>query len=397
MTSPSSSLIDELAARAVIETDGEIGIISIPGIEAIPESQRIAVFKKAEQRLVQGHLDADALCSRLQEITPPPLTGEERDAEIRLLEAQARQDLESEGCAPCYPPHLGLPIRNPPEEYRQIIEYWQSILYPDDQNPFRFLETEVRKRRQRNGLDDDVRLLLNPRQQSRQQDWIEFQDFHLKFREQKTKHRREVQDRLEKAEKMAREGDTEGSDIGARDVTGITQGLEYLDRVLRRHDIFLQWIEQQRVTMDPRPPTPVQESNGEHVTSTTDSRDEPYNSAAAFVESPKSTPQITEPRPKDMTLTSPRSPRQMPKGRNTNPRRAKEKTLAQIPQQRVAKATRLARTWTDTRAETQRNGARQNRVQKWPQRSPSIGRPLRRSITTRNGRVSREPERWVPA
>ncbi|KAK4952819.1 hypothetical protein LTR10_009627 [Elasticomyces elasticus] len=178
---------------------------------------------------------------------------------------------------------------------------------------------------------------------------------------------------------MAREGDTEGSDIGARDVTGITQGLEYLDRVLRRHDIFLQWIEQQRVTMDPRPPTPVQESN------------------AAFVESPKSTPQITEPRPKDMTLTSPRSPRQMPKGRNTNPRRAKEKTLAQIPQQRVAKATRLARTWTDTRAETQRNGARQNRVQKWPQRSPSIGRPLRRSITTRNGRVSREPERWVPA
>ncbi|KAK3653137.1 hypothetical protein LTR22_011375, partial [Elasticomyces elasticus] len=379
-------------------------IISIPGIEAIPESQRIAVFKKAEQRLVQGHLDADALCSRLQEITPPPLTGEERDAEIRLLEAQARQDLESEGCAPCYPPHLEVPIRNPPEEYRQIIEYWQFILYPDDvvlcaqsKNPFRFLETEVRKRRQRNGLDDDVHLLLDPRQQSRQQDWIEFQDFYLKFREQKTKHRREVQDRLEKAEKMAREGDIEGSDIGARDVTGITQGLEYLDRVLRRHDIFLQWIEQQRVAIDPRPPTPVQESNGEHVTSTTNPRDEPSNSAAAFVESPKSTPQSTESRPKDMTLTSPRSPRQMPKGRNTNPRRAKEKTLAQIPPQRVAKATRLARTRTGTRAETQRNGARQNRVQKWPQRSPSIGRPLRRSITTRNGRVSREPERWVPA
>ncbi|KAK0330971.1 hypothetical protein LTR94_030730, partial [Friedmanniomyces endolithicus] len=161
-------------------------------------------------------------------ITPPPLIGEERDEESRLLEAQARQDLESEGCAPCYPPHLEVPVRHPPEEYRQIIEYWQSLGFTDDvvlcaqrsdwrkfrhyqrlqrqyyrKKPFGLLEAEVRERRQRNGLDDDVQLLPDPRQQNRQQDWIEFQDFHLEFWERKTKDRQELRDRLEEARKIA--------------------------------------------------------------------------------------------------------------------------------------------------------------------------------------------------
>jgi len=65
-------------------------------------------------------------------ITPPPLIGEERDEESGLLEAQARQDLESEGCAPCYPARLEVPVRHPPEKYRQIIEYWQSLRSTDD-------------------------------------------------------------------------------------------------------------------------------------------------------------------------------------------------------------------------------------------------------------------------
>ncbi|KAK3110211.1 hypothetical protein LTR53_015724, partial [Teratosphaeriaceae sp. CCFEE 6253] len=205
MTSPSDSCIDALAARVAIKKDDDIGFISIPGIEAVPESQQIgslqesrvwrthklipfpthlADFLFSRQRLVSGHLDADAIRSRLQSITPPPLIGEERDEESHLLEARARQDLESEGCAPCYPPHLEVPVRHPPEEYRQIIEYWQSLGFTDDvvlcaqrsdwrkfrhyqrlqrqyyrKEPFGLLEAEVRERRRRNGLDDDVQLL----------------------------------------------------------------------------------------------------------------------------------------------------------------------------------------------------------------------------------------------
>ncbi|GAB1311977.1 hypothetical protein MFIFM68171_02187 [Madurella fahalii] len=103
MIAPAESLVDDLVARATVETYGDISIIAVPGVETLPESQRITVLKKAEQRLISDHPDADDLQLRLQTITPPP-DEEEDDEESRLLEAQARQDLESDGCPPCYPP-----------------------------------------------------------------------------------------------------------------------------------------------------------------------------------------------------------------------------------------------------------------------------------------------------
>ncbi|KAK0923728.1 hypothetical protein LTR29_018210 [Friedmanniomyces endolithicus] len=208
--------------------------------------------------------------------------------------------------------------------------------------PFGLLEAEVRERRQRNGLDDDVQLLPDPRQQNRQQDWIEFQDFHLEFWERKTKDRQELRDRLEEARKIAGDRGAEGSGRAARDVMGIPQVLEYADSILRWHDVFLQWIERQRVAMDPRPPTPVEQSSGDQDTSTSRPRDEPSNTPAAVVAFPKSTPQSTEIVSKDTALTFPDSPRQIPKRRKTKPRRTKEKALAQFSPQRVAKANRLA-------------------------------------------------------
>ncbi|TKA24080.1 hypothetical protein B0A54_17834 [Friedmanniomyces endolithicus] len=318
MTFPSDSFIDALAACATIEKDDDIGFISVPGIEAVLESQRIAVFKKAEQRLVSSHLDADVLRSRLQSITPPPLIGEERDEESRLLEAQARQDLESEGCAPCYPAHFEVPVRHPPEEYRQIIEYWQSLGSTDDvvlcaqrKKHFGLLEAEVRERRKRNGLDDDVQLLPDPRQQSRQQDWIEFQDFHLEFRERKTKDRQELRDQLEEARKIARDRGAEGLERAARDVMAIPQTLKYADSLLRWHDVFLQWIERQRVPVDPRPPTPVEQSGGDQDTSASRPQNEPSNTPAVVVEFARSLSQSAKPISRDTALTCPNSPRQI--------------------------------------------------------------------------------------
>ncbi|KAK0262765.1 hypothetical protein LTR35_017641 [Friedmanniomyces endolithicus] len=387
MTFPSDSFIDALAACATIEKDDDIGFISVPGIEAVLESQRIAVFKKAEQRLVSSHLDADVLRSRLQSITPPPLIGEERDEESRLLEAQARQDLESEGCAPCYPAHFEVPVRHPPEEYRQIIEYWQSLGSTDDvvlcaqrsdwrkfrhyqrlqrqhyrKKHFGLLEAEVRERRKRNGLDDDVQLLPDPRQQSRQQDWIEFQDFHLEFRERKTKDRQELRDQLEEARKIARDRGAEGLERAARDVMAIPQTLKYADSLLRWHDVFLQWIERQRVPVDPRPPTPVEQSGGDQDTSASRPQNEPSNTPAVVVEFARSLSQSAKPISRDTALTCPNSPRQVAKRRNTKPRRTKERALAPFSPQRVAKADRLAVTRTRPRAGTQRSGARQNRI-----------------------------------
>lgn len=117
---------------------------------------------------------------------------DELDEDCRVLEAQARQDLESDGCPPCYPPYLDVPEREPPDEYRKIIDYWQSfgpkyytVLYAqrsdwrsfrDSQRrrrhryrnkSFSIAVDEVRKRRREHGLDDNVHLLLDQQQQSR--------------------------------------------------------------------------------------------------------------------------------------------------------------------------------------------------------------------------------------
>ncbi|KAF7507871.1 hypothetical protein GJ744_010035 [Endocarpon pusillum] len=103
-----------------------------------------------------------------------------------MLETQALQDLESDGCPPCYPHYLDVPIRNPPEEYRQIIEYWQSFSSTDDvvlcaqrsdwqefresqrrlrqryrNKPFSIFLDQVRERRRAHGLNDNVHLLLD--------------------------------------------------------------------------------------------------------------------------------------------------------------------------------------------------------------------------------------------
>ncbi|KAL9118737.1 MAG: hypothetical protein Q9187_004713, partial [Circinaria calcarea] len=57
----------------------------------------------------------------------PPLDEEEENEESRLLEAQGRKELENDGCPPCYPPDLEIPLQNPPEKYQPIIGYWQSF------------------------------------------------------------------------------------------------------------------------------------------------------------------------------------------------------------------------------------------------------------------------------
>jgi hypothetical protein len=52
---------------------------------------------------------------------------EEENIETRSFEAQARKELEKEGCPPCYPPYLDIPLRNIPHEYQAIMAYWQSF------------------------------------------------------------------------------------------------------------------------------------------------------------------------------------------------------------------------------------------------------------------------------
>ncbi|KAF2007837.1 hypothetical protein P154DRAFT_516643 [Amniculicola lignicola CBS 123094] len=256
----------------MVETYGDISIIAVPGIETLTESERIAFLEKAQRRLIPDYLDANALYSRLQAITPPP-DKEEDDEESRVLEAQARQDLESDDCLPCYPPCLNVPIRNPPEQYRQIIEYWESFsgtgdvvlcAQRSDWQKFRqfqqrlrhrnrnklfsvFLD-ELRERRRAHKLDDNVHLLLDPRQQNRKQTWIEFQDYHLRLHERMEKQQEGLQVDLDNSQEKSSGIDMEPA---VQQERAIHQRLDYVETTLQWHKVMLSWIEQCRLAMDP--------------------------------------------------------------------------------------------------------------------------------------------------
>ena len=209
-------------------------------------------------------------------ITPP--LDEEDDEESRLLESQARNDLENDGCPACYPPYLDVPVRDPPEELRPITEFWRSLSSTGDvilcaqrsdwrkfrasqirvrsriqDKPFSTYVDEIRERRRRHEMDDDVRLLLDSQQQSRQENWIEFQDYHLKHHERLKKKRNGLKRDLDKFRKSASNTDTNGSEHAAQNENAIQGRLEYTKRTLHWHEVFLGWIEQQRLTMNSRP------------------------------------------------------------------------------------------------------------------------------------------------
>ena len=353
-----------------------------------------------------------------------------------MLEAQARQDLASDGCPPCYPPNLDIPIQNPPEEYRQIIEYWQSFSSTDDvvlcaqrsdwqrfreaqrrlrhrhrNESFSVYMDEVRERRRAHGLDDNVYLLLDPQQQSRQQNWIEFQDYHLKLHEQQKKKRDGLQKDLENTQKGAGDTDIEGLERAAQEERAFHRRLEYAERVLRWHEVMLRWTEQRGLAIDPLPWTSVEKgSEDQESSSGRQRRSKRRNTPAVLgkIRVSKSTPQNqnTRTRKSKVAQCQPISAvtvlnrtRQTPKRREIKPRHAKEKKpLSQFSPSRVAKANRFADTRIKSRSRTQCSGGGQIRDRARPQRR-SVLQPLDptlRVVRTRSQRISKEPARWTP-
>ncbi|KAI4095860.1 MAG: hypothetical protein LQ344_001414 [Seirophora lacunosa] len=364
MDSPTESLIDDMIARATVETWGD------------------------------G-----------REITPSP-DPEEDDAEIRVIEAQARQDLERDGCPPCYPPHIDVPARNPPEEYEQIVGYWQSFTSTDD----------VVLGAQRADWESFGRLseacgtaietnhstyLLTSLGKDRDEQQKRYDDFPRRLRQWQEKNRDDTQKKA-------------GHDVREQGFEHVaTCNLEYAKRSLRWHEAMLCWIAQRRLAMDPPPQTPVKEGGGDQNLSSIRQRGSTRPITPAVlnqVRVSKSTPKrqnirtratkaaTLTPIPVDSALTIPSSTQQTPRRRETKPRRAKEKALGQLLPQRVAKPTRSAGTGTKSRSRTQCSGDGRIRDRPKPQRRSATQRlqPTPGIIKTRSQRISREPVRWVP-
>ena len=298
-------------------------------------------------------------------------------------------------------------------DWRKFRQSQRRLRHRYRNKSFSIFLDEVRERRRAHRLDDNVHLLLDPQQQSRQLNWIEFQDYHLKLHEWQGKKRDGLQQELDNTWKKTGDTDIEGSEHAIQQERAIHQRLKYAETTLRWHEVILCWIEQCRLAMDPLPPTPVEKGSGDQNSLSTRQRRSKRRDTLAVlgkVRVSKSTPKcqnirtrtskaiIPKPISVDLAVTIPSSTQQMPKCREIKPRRAKEKALGQLLPQRVVKANRFADTGTIPRSRTQCSGDGQIRDRARPQRRSTNQRPHSTpgTIKTRSQRISMEPVRWAP-
>ncbi|KAI9793764.1 MAG: hypothetical protein M1835_007070, partial [Candelina submexicana] len=350
----------------------------------------------------------------------PPVDQEAEDKEARAIEATARRVLINQGCPPCYPPHLEVPLQEPvPEKYQAIISYWQSFIGTGDvvlqaqlsdwerfcefqKKVRRFYEQRehrdfgefvdrVRERRGRRGLGGNVCLRLDLNQ-SPLETWIEFQDWQLQLLQVFENER----DELYKTWKVAEE-------MGSADSGAHKQNLEYAEWKLQRHNTLLHWIEQERLEMDTGHRTTVEEVDGDHC----DSAPKAVPAVSALTRGKKKAPTVfgdvrvskathrkrntprqkrkfsaSKPAIENMDTPESEVPR-VSKRRDNQPRRFKtKKPLRKLNLQKITKR-------------KVSNDANAKLLQRDRQKRSALHRPRPTSVEvkTRSGRVSRRPER----
>ncbi len=201
----------------------------------------------------------------------PPVDEDEKNEESRRLEAHARKELEDAGCPPCYPPDVEITTRNVPQKFQAIVDYWLASLRTDDvvlcaqvsdyrkfladqlqtrrrlrNKCFGKFEDEVRERRRRYGLRGDVHLLPGSRQHSQLQNWVEFQNYHLKKLERLETEQDESRQKLDDVRKLT----SNRSAAAPECAEALEHILQRDERSIEQCKVLLDWIEQWRQVMD---------------------------------------------------------------------------------------------------------------------------------------------------
>lgn len=104
---------------------------------------------------------------------------------------------------------------------------------------------DARDRRRRHGLEGDVHLLPDPKQQSRLGNWIEFQNYHLMLYE---REEMEVEGERKKWDAARNESERPGLE-DVRHLDFLKKKMKYSEGRLEEHEKMLRWIEQQRKAM----------------------------------------------------------------------------------------------------------------------------------------------------
>ena len=114
---------------------------------------------------------------------------------------------------------------------------------------FSSFEDKVRKRRRRHGVGGNVRLRSELAQQSRMDNWIEFQFYHLGRHERMVKDIDDLKLKLNDLQTKSEAADDADFQPAAQDAQFCQESLEYAKRRLERHETLLHWIEQERILM----------------------------------------------------------------------------------------------------------------------------------------------------
>jgi len=294
-------------------------------------------------------------------------------------------------------------------DWRRFRESQRRLRHGYRNKPFSIFVNEVRERRRAHELNDNVHLLWDPEQQSRQQNWIEFQDYHLKLHEWQKKKRDGLQKDLNDTQKEVSDTGMKGSERAAQQESAVRQRLKYAATTLRWHEVILRWIEQRRLAIVS---PPVEKGSGDQTFSSNRQRRSRRGSTPVVlgkVRVSKSASKgqnirtrtfeatICKPISVDSAVTIP-STQQMLKRREIKPRRVQKKALDQFLSQRATKANRFADTGIKSRFRTQCSSDEQNRDRARPQRGSVTQRLHSTSgiIKTRSQRISRKSVRWAP-
>lgn len=431
-SSPHSS-INDLVERHTIEEYDTFSIVTVPGSSKLAEPVRAKLLTRLQQEHFASAQEHDAGLRSTLELMTPPLDDEVEYKESREIEAKARKTMETEGCPPCYPTHLEIPLREPPEKYQAIISYWKSFpgtgdvvlraqlsdwkrfrgfqkkvrRYYRHRNFSEFVD-QVRERRRRHRLGGNVCLRLDLNQ-SQMETWIEFQDWHLQRLEGFEKHRDKLRKELDDVQ-------GEVKDTGAREVAeACEQELEYAELTLKRHNTLLHWIEQERLAIDTRCSTLVKEEDHSNQDTALKAvrRASPTTLRKKQPEAPtvlggvrvskakrkkpntlRQKPKIPESEPgiEDLDIPESNTP-QAPKCQESKPQRTKTETpLRQLRPQRVSKIKQLidVNVKSPRKARQKRSSDQSRSNSRW---SPQRLQYSHVDVKTRSGRLSRRPER----
>lgn len=133
--------------------------------------------------------------------------------------------------------------------------------YRKPERHFNEFVDQVRGRRRRHGLGEDVRLGFSLEEKDRElENWIEFQAFHIQFHIERLESKLDdLRTKFDDARKEADNADAAVSKRASEFIENYQSRIEYPEQKLERERYFLQWTEQQRMAMDTRYPTPVEE------------------------------------------------------------------------------------------------------------------------------------------